>query len=178
MSPPNNLKTEKTPIFRNIVCCSYLDSPSSGMLRRVPLVKTDVSEERVYSETSVITRAMWLNFSDNGILHSLRVMQRRQKLLSLLSGSISYCDILQPTAVIANQRQVRHNSMDTFASSVLLRGYCCIATNSRTDGVFIGPARCCIEKKRHNRYQIRSVHFRQRVARDQFSARSELQETS
>jgi hypothetical protein len=51
--------------------------PSSGMLRRVALLKTDVSEEfsafmsRVTSssETSLLTRATWRNLPEDGILH-------------------------------------------------------------------------------------------------------------
>jgi hypothetical protein len=55
---------------------------SSGMLRRVALVITDVSEElsasfiRVTrigsSETSALTRAQWRNITEDAILHSHR----------------------------------------------------------------------------------------------------------
>jgi hypothetical protein len=44
---------------------------SSGMLRRVALVRTDVSEEPGASETSVLTRATRRNNSENTILQSL-----------------------------------------------------------------------------------------------------------
>jgi hypothetical protein len=43
--------------------------PSSGMLRRVALVRTDVSKE---TETPVLTRATWHNIPEDGILHSHR----------------------------------------------------------------------------------------------------------
>jgi hypothetical protein len=47
--------------------------------------------------------------------------------------------------------------MDALASPVLLRGYGCLATNKRTDGVSIGPARCYTEKTRRNTVQFSSV---------------------
>jgi hypothetical protein len=61
------------------------------------------------------------------------------------------------TLVAARQQEMKHTSMDTLASLVLLCGYCCMATNDRMDSVSTGPARCCIEKTRHNRDQISSV---------------------
>jgi hypothetical protein len=58
---------------------------SSGMLRRVALVRADVSEERnasinrvtrigelSFSKTSVLTRATWRNIPEDAILHSPR----------------------------------------------------------------------------------------------------------
>jgi hypothetical protein len=51
---------------------------SSGMLRRVALVRTDVSEELSASQTSVLTRATFRNIPVAGILHS----HRREKLKS------------------------------------------------------------------------------------------------
>jgi hypothetical protein len=43
---------------------------SSGMLRRVALVRTDISEERSAPETSVLTRATRRTISEDTILHS------------------------------------------------------------------------------------------------------------
>jgi hypothetical protein len=43
---------------------------SSGMLRHVALVRTDVSEEPGTSETSVLTRASPRNIPEDTILHS------------------------------------------------------------------------------------------------------------
>jgi hypothetical protein len=45
---------------------------SSGMLRRVALVRTDVWEEPGASETSVLTRATRRNIPEDTILHSHR----------------------------------------------------------------------------------------------------------
>jgi hypothetical protein len=45
---------------------------SSGMLRRVALVRTDVSEALTSSETSVITRGTRRNIPEDPILHSRR----------------------------------------------------------------------------------------------------------
>jgi hypothetical protein len=45
---------------------------SSGMLRRVALVRTDVSEKPVASETSVLTRSTRRNIPEDTILHSHR----------------------------------------------------------------------------------------------------------
>jgi hypothetical protein len=45
---------------------------SSGMLHGVALVRTDVSEERCASITSVLTRATWHDIPGDGILHSHR----------------------------------------------------------------------------------------------------------
>jgi hypothetical protein len=45
---------------------------SSGLLRRVPLVRTDVLEEPGASETSVLTRATRHNNPEDTILHSHR----------------------------------------------------------------------------------------------------------
>jgi hypothetical protein len=45
---------------------------SSGMLRRVALVRTDVSEELSASETCALTRATRCNIPEDGILHSHR----------------------------------------------------------------------------------------------------------
>jgi hypothetical protein len=44
----------------------------SGMLRRVALVRTDVSEAPVSSETSVLTRATQRNIPEDTILNSHR----------------------------------------------------------------------------------------------------------
>jgi hypothetical protein len=43
---------------------------SSGMLRRVDLVRTDVSEALSSSETSVLTRSTRRNIPEDTILHS------------------------------------------------------------------------------------------------------------
>jgi hypothetical protein len=45
---------------------------SSGMLRRVDLVRTDVLEELSTSETSVLTIATRRNIPEDAILHSHR----------------------------------------------------------------------------------------------------------
>jgi hypothetical protein len=45
---------------------------SSGMLHRVALVSTDVSEEPGASETSVLTRATRRNIPEDTIFHSHR----------------------------------------------------------------------------------------------------------
>jgi hypothetical protein len=42
------------------------------MLRRVTLVRTDVSEELSASETSVLTRATRRNIPEDAVLHSHR----------------------------------------------------------------------------------------------------------
>jgi hypothetical protein len=73
-----------------------------------------------------------------------------------------------------------NTSMDTLTNPVLLR---CMANNSRKASVSIGPAGCCIKEARDKlvrqfRKDIRVVEFRQRVARDQFSARIELFEVN
>jgi hypothetical protein len=44
--------------------------PSSGMLRRVALVRTDFSEEICSSETSVLTRATWRHILEDVIPQS------------------------------------------------------------------------------------------------------------
>jgi hypothetical protein len=46
--------------------------PSSGILRRVALVRTDVSEALSSSETSVFTRTKRCNIPEDGILSSYR----------------------------------------------------------------------------------------------------------
>jgi hypothetical protein len=46
--------------------------PSSGMLCRMALARTEVSEKRIASETSVLTRATRRNLPENGIPHSHR----------------------------------------------------------------------------------------------------------
>jgi hypothetical protein len=48
--------------------------PSSWMLRRVALIRTDVSEEVALrsSEKSVLAWATWRNIAEDGILHSHR----------------------------------------------------------------------------------------------------------
>jgi hypothetical protein len=45
---------------------------SSWMLRIVAILRTDVSEERSASETSVLTRATRSNIPEDAILHSHR----------------------------------------------------------------------------------------------------------
>jgi hypothetical protein len=45
---------------------------SSGILRRVALVRTEVTEALSSSETSVVTRATLLNIQEEAILHSHR----------------------------------------------------------------------------------------------------------
>jgi hypothetical protein len=58
---------------------------SSGMWRSVGLVRTDVSEERVASETSVLTRLTWRQILEDGILHS----HRRENIKSY-TGTMEY----------------------------------------------------------------------------------------
>jgi hypothetical protein len=45
--------------------------PSSGMLRLMALVRTDVSEALSSYETSVLARATWRNIPEDAILHVL-----------------------------------------------------------------------------------------------------------
>jgi hypothetical protein len=54
---------------------------SSGMLCRVALVRSDISEAPGSSETSVLTRATWRNIPEDTILHS----HRRENLKSYMS---------------------------------------------------------------------------------------------
>jgi hypothetical protein len=42
--------------------------PSSGMLNRVALLRTEVSEEHSASEMSVLTKATWRNILEDGTL--------------------------------------------------------------------------------------------------------------
>jgi hypothetical protein len=58
-----------------------------------------------------------------------------------------------------------NTSIDTLVSPILLRGYCCMATNNRMDGVSNGPAWLYREDKAQQRS-------------DQFSAGSGLKQTS
>jgi hypothetical protein len=53
---------------------------SSEMLRRVAFVRTDVLEEFIASETSVLTRTTRRNISEDTILHS----HRRENLKSYI----------------------------------------------------------------------------------------------
>jgi hypothetical protein len=67
--------------------------------------------------------------------------------------------------------------VDTLASPVLLCGCFYMATNNRTDGVSIWPARCCVGKTRHNRDQISFVPSASCKRSDQLSSRSEFEES-
>jgi hypothetical protein len=58
---------------------------SSGLLRRVALVRTDVSEEPGASETSVLTRVTRRNNPEDTILHS----HRRENLKSYIGLHVS-----------------------------------------------------------------------------------------
>jgi hypothetical protein len=49
---------------------SHWRIPSYGILRRVALIRTDVSEPLSSSETSVLTKATRHNIPEDGILHS------------------------------------------------------------------------------------------------------------
>jgi hypothetical protein len=57
---------------------------SSGMLCRVPLVITDVSEELTSSETSVLTRATQYNIPEDAVLHGHRRENLKSYVLLLL----------------------------------------------------------------------------------------------
>jgi hypothetical protein len=64
---------------------------SSGLLRRVALVRTDLSEAPGSSETSVLTRATRRNNPEDTILHS----HRRENLKSYtISLEFIYKDII------------------------------------------------------------------------------------
>jgi hypothetical protein len=63
--------------------------PSSGMLHRVSLVRTDVSEVLYFSETSVLTRAKLRNVLEDGILHSHR--SENLKILQEINGGDVRC---------------------------------------------------------------------------------------
>jgi hypothetical protein len=57
--------------------------PSSGMLRRVALERTDISEELSSSETSLLTRSPRRNIPEDGILHT----HRRETLKSYIRNN-------------------------------------------------------------------------------------------
>jgi hypothetical protein len=70
---------------------------SSGMLRRVALVRTDVSEALSSSETSVLTRATQHNIPEDTILHSHR--HENIKSYTILRLSVSRTNLYIPPQV-------------------------------------------------------------------------------
>jgi hypothetical protein len=87
--------------------------PSSEMLRRLALVRTDVSEERSSSETSVLTRAKRHSIPEGGILPS----HRRENLKSYMSGQLHSPAALSP--VPAHARSWAEHAMVPVGYGVL-----------------------------------------------------------
>jgi hypothetical protein len=65
---------------------------SSGMLRRVALIKTDVLEALSSSGTSVLTRATWRNIPEDNILH-YGFHLSRHNVLAAISSSVKVLKI-------------------------------------------------------------------------------------
>jgi hypothetical protein len=92
------------------------------MLRRVVLVRTDVSEALRSSETSVFTRAKRRNISEDGIIHS----HRRENLKSYIFPI--WFRQWQPTALIVcagspDMECYREERLTTRAPKIKLRIY-------------------------------------------------------
>jgi hypothetical protein len=64
--------------------------PSSGVLRHMALIRIDVSEEHITSETSVLARATLCNIPEDAILHS----HCHENLKSYMPIVVHYYDVV------------------------------------------------------------------------------------